>query len=846
MNGRSALLIGLLGFGTACGAARIDPSPDAGPTDAATVIEAGTADAGFIEADAEPIDTGAPIDTGTVDTGEPIDMGTADTGSPDADAPDADAPDADAADADAPDAGTPDTGAADAGTPDSGPQIPALYPSAPRWNDYVAADGPNRYAATGTACDPVLHGPGYDGCIHSGEKRVFVIAGPASCSGLVIRDALRLFDWICDDTTSPVRAISTGLKDEGPLSSLIDWSASPVAWRSNSVEVTDGMTPVFSSPMAAWWPNPVVTTTGGALDAAGAIYVVTASVGASFTIEADGVGLVTAPGALLTSPLTTAAVAAQGRDFLWVEGTIAGGSVGVQLGQVQMSVLRDVRVDGARTNGVSLAGGSNSNRLQRITANNVVTSAFSAGLTISASEANGVYGLLATGNRSGLILDGARFNSLHTITVRDSRSHGLWLRGGASDNQLTDVRATGQGTGGHGVFVDGTSHRSWWRNVVSADNGGDGVLVTTCDNTLIDVVTSNNRRYGVEVALGATNNRFVGLVAASNAFRGVLVDGADHNLFAGITVMNTASNGGLELDNASNNTVSGAAVVNAAGVNSGGVLVRGGATMPTTSGNQFADLASAHNGSFGVHLDEAHDGRFTGLLILGGHESLDCEIAGGVNPGLRLEGILQGDEECVIDGVSDATVELAADLTVAFVGKVQADDGVSPDDTDGLARYGDITDWTALLHPLRIWGADSSAVFPDAAHRGPCAVNTDCRIWDAALRMTDTTLRERAALPDGDATLEHRWQAADMTACAAISGATWNGATCTTSFLRRAAERIHDGVGNDDGLCESQESCVFWPNIGAYQGHGDLTSAGAFVDGAISGVTLVRFEDNGR
>lgn len=841
---------------TACGAARFDEHADA-TADAGVAVDAEPApkDAAPPEAsvpspDAEPAQDALPAkDAATPDAGVVLDSGVAlDAGAADAGTADSGPPDAAAPDAAIPDAATPDAGTPDAGPPDTGPVFGALYPSAPGWNDYVAADGPDRLSATGTACDPITDGPGYDGCIHSGEKRVFEVPGQSSCAGLTISDALGLFDWVCDPRTNPVRVISEGLTDEGPLSALLDWSASPVAWRPNSVRVMAAGNPVLVSPPEVWWPNPIVEQAqGGTLDTAGAIYAVTTSITASFTISAGSVALVARPGALITSEATAPVVVAQRQDFLWIEGAMATGwTVGVQLGQVQLSVLRDLRVDGARTSGVWLSGGSDSNRLQRITVSGARTSAFAAGLTLTGSDANGVYDLLATDNRSGLILDGARNNGLHKVVVRGSISHGVWLRNGASDNQLTEVRASRQRGAGHGLFIDGTAHRTWLQDVVSVSNGGDGIMVVTNDNTFADVITANNGRYGVEVALGAGNNRFVGLAAAGNAFRGVRLDGADNNVLIAVTVLNTAGSGGLELDDASGNTVSSAAVVNAAAGGSAGVLVRGNAGTPSAVDNQFADLASAHNGTFGITLDEAHDGRFTGLLILGGHGGTDCEISGGSNPGLRLEGIVQGDENCTADGASDATVERDTDLSAAFVAKVDSDDGTNPDDTDGGARFNDITDWVTFDHALRAWATDDVAAFPAVAHRGPCTVNSDCRIWDLALRSADATLRQRAAVPEGDDVLEHRWRAADAAACAAIAGATWDGATCASTFLRGAFERVGDGEGNENGLCESQETCVYAPNLGAYQGHGDFASAATFVDGTITGVSLIRFIDNGR
>ena len=64
-------------------------------------------------------------------------------------------------------------------------------------------------------------------------------------------------------------------------------------------------------------------------------------------------------------------------------------------------------------------------------------------------------------------------------------------------------------------------------------------------------------------------------------------------------------------------------------------------------------------------------------------------------------------------------------------------------------------------------------------------------------------------------------------------------------MLRNAVEVIDDSNGNNNMICESNETCLYTPNIAAYQGHGDLVSAGTFSDGAIAGVTLLKYETNG-
>ena len=59
------------------------------------------------------------------------------------------------------------------------------------------------------------------------------------------------------------------------------------------------------------------------------------------------------------------------------------------------------------------------------------------------------------------------------------------------------------------------------------------------------------------------------------------------------------------------------------------------------------------------------------------------------------------------------------------------------------------------------------------------------------------------------------------------------------NLLEVEEERGYDGIGDDDGLCESNESCLFSPNLGAYQGEPTVAPEPCvFEDGTVVGVTL--------
>lgn len=58
---------------------------------------------------------------------------------------------------------------------------------------------------------------------------------------------------------------------------------------------------------------------------------------------------------------------------------------------------------------------------------------------------------------------------------------------------------------------------------------------------------------------------------------------------------------------------------------------------------------------------------------------------------------------------------------------------------------------------------------------------------------------------------------------------------------------LGDMRGNDNLLCESDEVCLFTPNLASYQGEGAIVPPEGFifVNGAISNVTLLEHETNG-
>lgn len=233
--------------------------------------------------------------------------------------------------------------------------------------------------------------------------------------------------------------------------------------------------------------------------------------------------------------------------------------------------------------------------------------------------------------------------------------------------------------------------------------------------------------------------------------------------------------------------------------------------------------------------------KFTNNLIL--DATAECAITNdtGSSPGLAVG-------TCLAAGpLSDSNLVVTPiDQTKLFVGKVTTDDLLNPYDVSGLGIFADILDWLSFDNKFRFWGLDGGA-FPSAGNKGNC-VSGNCRIWDYSLQALNSNLAFNST---NLVTTKNDAFIPGATCPAAVHGnkaTTWTDATPTVhTFLTNAYEVYGDGIGNEDGLCESNESCIYTPNFGAYQGTGDYQAQGTcnFQNGTISGVKLYAFPVNG-
>lgn len=699
--------------------------------------------------------------------------------------------------------------------------VEPLYPVAGAlWNDYVKNDGTSPLAATDTACNGDTDAmTGVDACLHAGEMRVYQATDLSSCTGVTASDSENAFDWICDDSTGSVRVISTGLRAGMYLSDLIDWTASPPQWKEMTVTATDG-TVDDTSDASSWWTNTIVEDNdgGGFYTPSEIIVVTSATPGGDYTLGADRIGIVSEPGVTMPGGDSGGAViSAEERYFLWVEAQIDAASdnygVGMVSGTSNFAVLRGVTVDGCVRTGIHVS--SINARLVDIT----VTNSGWEGL-----QATGWYGVVrnvnATGNRAGINYQAGQEVLIEDITTGGNSSDGL--RTGVSHSIIRNVVAYDNGQ--HGI--DGASDNLMYGIVVQNTGGtttGDGLLLQS-RNVLFDVQVSNATGRGI--ALDGDN--VVVDVSINNTGDIGVVDQPGDIVIA--TTVVGAQARGMSLAAAvppSMNVMMNTAVVNCSG----------GFSTDTDEGQYlFIDVASTDNtdATFtDVNIDNTvSDAVFSGSLVVT-TSSTSCASGNDV-------GVSDG---CVPQAPSDATL-VQGSVASAFIG-APTPDSTNAHGAGGTEAYDSITDWIEFDRPLRGWGLGIGGLSSDGI-RGRCVSSDTCQIVDLNLDHGVTSaLLGVVALPGAEDFVVHHF-AAGSTMCGQFPGSSWDGSSCVITFLRNAFELIGDGVGNDNGLCESGERCLFTRNIGRYQGHGMLESAGSIgAGGTIENVELFSFDTNG-
>ncbi|MDP1916976.1 MAG: hypothetical protein Q8L14_12045 [Myxococcales bacterium] len=778
-----------------------------------------------------------------------------------------------------------------------GPLYPAA--SAPLWNEWVANDGVDAFSATGVACNFLsMQSTRAAACLHRGELRVFRAPALTSCAGVTIADALGAFDWQCDVDGGAVRVRSIGLKAGKGLTDLVDFAPTTPVFRPNSVTLTSGAMTVTSA-STTWWANPFIvpTVSGSIRNATGTsntIFAIRQNQQNTFTIDQPMTSFIVAPGAALSATpgapnLTTLLSAIAPMGPIWVEGTFdaTGTGFGLSLSQAPFSRIRNVEVRGASTTTSARAalstGICNNCDVRDVRVLNNYPGGLGAGgdfirIRTVFAQGNGMGNSAVSVGTSGSV--DQRISDVVCINNHD----GFYI--GSNNVDVRHVVTANNAASGFAVGDTSYYERIRVHDVRALHNGGTGVLLRGLNGVWTDITAIGN---GGGISLSGTPNGIilVGAVSAANGGAGI----AGANFITGVihlikdTSLVDNSGNGIELGRDSHTVNNVVMANNGTNVSNYGYSLQGGAV-------RSHNIAVHDNGTtyrrdlFINNTNATIPHVFSGILQVT-DATASCS-AWGMPFGPRGLTNLCGNAPTVLPdgGLFGSTAALLQTSLPywSFSGRILTGgmgDSANQSDDTGPAALSAITDWHRFDNRFRGWGKaypigpdtpnpyDGGTAFygwPSVQSRGACfGASAQCQVFDYSLRgiqppdagpgaggATDVYLRNKLATPtSGMQAITHVFGGflLTQTNCADLPGATWNSTTmqCSVTFLENAQEVLEDGVGNENGLCESNERCVVTRNFGAYQGHGLLipdSTIGA--GGAIQNVTLLRYEFNGR
>ena len=674
--------------------------------------------------------------------------------------------------------------------------LPALnnnivYVGNSNWNDFVRNNGSDLYDADNTPCDGTESGDYLSAlCIHGAEIRKFTSSDlGSSCSGYTIEDSANAFNWICDESTSPVTLYTSGLKEGKGLRDLVTASG----FRPLRVIVTQNQVPVFSSSLETWWTNTVTALpTGNAdLDQASTVYVLeTSRADTGHAITADKVAVVTLDQAQLSAGATNI-LSGNNRAFLWIEGDYGSSDdTALNFDSIKLSNLRNVTVTNITTNHGIQVTNSASIFAKGIVVDTVAdrglffTPEYSVAEDITIS--NTAYGLYV----SDFFWGTADYSRFHNIKSYNASLAHISISGG-DGTQFSNVDLSyGAGSG---IDITSSSIPPISFNDLKIQNVGNHCMYYLgAYMTITNAIVANC----LDFYFGAGAFGFVGinLVIANTSVSNIRMHQGYQNSMVNVILPNS---GGIELFHTNHNNT-----------RLGQIAFDG----------QYYIFAGARDVTF-----------FDNLLLGSGASCLwgTGGAAPGVNAGLA-------DATCANSGTSTANHVSVGPLMDSFIG-MNVDDSHYPQATSGQLARDNITAAPEFDSWYRTWG--------DSVNSGPCTTGETCAIFDWSLKASDLVLRNTT----NNGSSQNAAFVAGAPCPPAVDGNRTFTDPATRTFLINATEIIDDSLGNDNGLCETNEACIYSPNYGVYQGHGDYLSNGTctFQDGTVTGVQMYAYPING-
>jgi hypothetical protein len=676
--------------------------------------------------------------------------------------------------------------------------VEPLYPNnGSNWLDYVAKDDPSldRFHQDDlegvSTCAAPASETYLNNCVHGGEFRRVVVNGASSCDGLSLTEHLGLFRWRCvQEPGGEVVFYSDGLRAAKGIGHAIDCDARPLSFRPNWVSVEGAGGYMGQSPPSVWWTNTLHDVVGEGLNAG-----------------------------------TPNVLNGGGNNDIYV-------------------VAEDLRTDGFNLNADRIGliicpghvhtytGRSNADHFAEPTGDRQVAVAVGAqrfvwveGSTPGEVESDGIRLVSSSMARlNNVVVDAGQPAEV------TGGSYGLWISDG-SGNHVTGMKSTR----GFRCATFATQFLT-----ISGFVGAQcsaGIMVLRGSDIWMDRITMSNTRFYEAMDIRAHRTFLTDALFVNVGEEGLRVHSrptrVEQVAVTRLTVVNSEESG-LAFWGASNVTYNSVLIANGAGaaVDARPIEIQPGNYLPAFDATYVNIASAALDSGVDILVDGTNqvgtpfELRFHGTLVTQG----DCRLVGAPDsPGLTAG--------CRPFGDSTASPLVGLAVGNLFVGALTVQDAVNPSDDWALNPSWEVgVDFVSFENRYRAWSQDLASRVP--THEGPWVTGAGA-VWDYSLAAgAEGRVFQRVPAP-----------AAGGRCPGAVAGKEVATDHWGNTFLLNATETFFDYVGDDDGLCESGESCLYSPNIGAYQGHGDTSRAACVFDdagGVVTGVTMNAYPENGR
>lgn len=605
-------------------------------------------------------------------------------------------------------------------------------------------------------------------CIHAGIARKVELIGLTSCDGLSANDSVGVFRWRCLEQADRVVFESFDLGTGPGLSALIDL-IEPTNFKSISVTITGGVDDITSESRNDLWDDTVTAlpapATPANLTASDTIYYrnTNLDVTGRYRFNGDRISLVTIDDATLTHNAvhTVQIIQTAASTNFLYLEADIVGNGSESLACISPAAAYFFRIHNTRMEGCGQNGYQTANSYQVVISNSIAANSGSNGISIAAGT-----------NVNVTVQDSFISNNTVAGLVMQSGSEFYAFNNKVVNNGLNGIRFN---SGSEFVAVN---------NVISMQATG-GMNIDADDGIVVNTIAVGNDASGFE--FGGLRNLGVNVTSVNNRTRGINIEsgGDDATIINAITANNYDL--GIEIDAAN---------------------------------TDLYDVVSVNNRLTGLWIGGgATGGEFRGAVILGNNGVGAMDDCDGNPVGSNLDV-----GTCAITSLaSEVTVVRNATATNSFTGLVTGGDSDNDDQAavsggGGQLVWDSITDFYKFSVLHRLWSTAVATTFIDETNADRCATGVNCGMWDMSLANGDlgdvdnarALLKDRFSCPTSEDTKSF-----------AFSGATFG----TLTFLENATEIVLDGYGNDNGLCESNEHCIYVRNIGAYQGHGSLVSS---------------------